>query len=104
MGAKQVVYTTAAPLGCYPYILTALSSNDSTAYDALGCLKAVNTLAFSFNLALQTAFTALKLEFPAVNILSADFYATAKALILQASKLGIVFNLSMHVQVTLRVY
>lgn len=88
MGATRVVYTTAAPLGCYPYILTALSTNDPTAYDALGCLKAVNNVAVSFNVALQTAFTALKLQFPAVNILSADFYVTAKALILQASRLG----------------
>ncbi|KAL1538292.1 acetylajmaline esterase [Salvia divinorum] len=81
LGATRVVYTTAAPLGCYPYILTALTTNDTSAYDGLGCLTAVNNVAVKFNNNLTASFLALKAEFPTVNILSADYYATVRGLI-----------------------
>ncbi|KAG6398041.1 hypothetical protein SASPL_139491 [Salvia splendens] len=78
LGATRVVYTTAAPLGCYPYILTALTTNDTSAYDGLGCLRAVNSIAVKFNANLTASFLALKVEFPSVNILPADYYATLR--------------------------
>ena len=81
LGATRVLYTTAAPLGCYPYILTALTTNDTSAYDELGCLRAVNNIAVKFNANLTASFLALRVEFPKVNILPADYYATVRVLI-----------------------
>ncbi|KAG8369422.1 hypothetical protein BUALT_Bualt14G0010900 [Buddleja alternifolia] len=68
MGAKLIIIPGNAPLGCYPYILTALPSNDSTAYDDLGCLKSVNNLILSKNNDLQQAMDELRKEFPNVTI------------------------------------
>ncbi|KAH6800472.1 hypothetical protein C2S52_000936 [Perilla frutescens var. hirtella] len=89
MGATRVVYTTVAPLECYPYIL----SNDPTysysySYDEVGCLRSVNNLSVWMNDNLQTAFNTLKAEFPDVTILAADFYAAVRELIHQTSVLG----------------
>ncbi|KAI3465070.1 hypothetical protein Pfo_021733 [Paulownia fortunei] len=73
MGATLLVIPGNAPLGCYPYILTALSSNDSTAYDDLGCLKSVNNLITLKNNKLQQAINNLRREFPKVRILYGPF-------------------------------
>lgn len=88
MGVTRVVYTTAAPLGCYPYILTALPSSDPTDYDGLGCLTAVNRIAIKFNNDLQTAFLALRTEFPSVTIIGADYYVAVRALITEKTVSG----------------
>ncbi|KAK6161555.1 hypothetical protein DH2020_004936 [Rehmannia glutinosa] len=73
MGAKLIIIPGNAPLGCYPYILTALPSNDPTAYDNLGCLKSVNDLITFKNNNLQQAIINLSREFPNVNIMYGPF-------------------------------
>ncbi|XP_047957434.1 acetylajmalan esterase-like [Salvia hispanica] len=79
MGATLVLYTSAAPLGCYPYILTALATDDVSAYDGQGCLKAVNDIAVKFNTKLILSILALNAEFPKVRIFPTDYYATMTA-------------------------
>ena len=79
LGATRVVFTSAAPLGCYPYILRFLATDDTSAYDELGCLKAVNNVAVKFNKNLLLSLLALQAEFPKVQILPTDYYATVIA-------------------------
>ncbi|KAL3641784.1 hypothetical protein CASFOL_012599 [Castilleja foliolosa] len=69
MGAKQIIIPGNAPIGCFPYILTALKTNDRSAYDDLGCLKSVNDLIIFKNNDLQQAIANLRIEFPNVSIL-----------------------------------
>ncbi|KAI3450438.1 hypothetical protein Pfo_007103 [Paulownia fortunei] len=68
MGAKLLVIPGSAPIGCFPYILTALPNDDTTAYDDLGCLKSVNDLITLKNNNLQQAMNNLCREFPNVTI------------------------------------
>ncbi|KAL3620833.1 hypothetical protein CASFOL_035745 [Castilleja foliolosa] len=69
MGANQIIIPGNAPIGCFPYILTALSSNDTAAYDDLGCLKSVNDLITFKNDNLLQAINNLRIEFPEVSIM-----------------------------------
>lgn len=87
-GAARIVYATSTTLGCAPDMLTMLSSNDNTAYDELGCLKAVNNLIQSYNTALRTAFTTLRVTYPNVTILSVDFYNATRSYIVEKSARG----------------
>ncbi|KAK4413554.1 Acetylajmalan esterase [Sesamum alatum] len=80
-GAKRVIVPGNVPLGCYPSILSEFPSNDPTAYDDLGCLKSVNNLVLFKNTALQTSLASLKLEFPDVTILFADYYTTVETVL-----------------------
>lgn len=73
MGAKLVIIPGSAPIGCYPYILTALRSRDPTAYDDLGCLKSVNDLITLKNNYLQKAIDNLQMEYPNVSIYYGPF-------------------------------
>ncbi|GFP95605.1 acetylajmalan esterase [Phtheirospermum japonicum] len=74
LGAKRVIIPGNGPLGCSPYILTALRTNDTTAYDELGCLKSVNDFTIWKNDYLQRAITDLSNEFPDVQILFGPMY------------------------------
>ncbi|KAL3641785.1 hypothetical protein CASFOL_012600 [Castilleja foliolosa] len=69
MGANRIIIPGNAPIGCFPYILTALQTNDRSAYDDLGCLKSVNDLIIFKNNNLQQAIANLRTEFPNVSIL-----------------------------------
>ncbi|KAI3472333.1 hypothetical protein Pfo_031307 [Paulownia fortunei] len=80
MGATRVIIPGNVPLGCYPYILTALPSNDSSAYDDLGCLKSVNDLIMLKNDILQLAIKDLISEFPNIGIYYGDMYDGNNAL------------------------
>ncbi|KAH6816611.1 hypothetical protein C2S51_021431 [Perilla frutescens var. frutescens] len=73
-GASRVVVPGISALGCFPAILSAFASNASTAYDELGCVKALNSLVTYHNNNLQAALDALRREFPDVAIIYADFY------------------------------
>ncbi|CAA0841462.1 GDSL esterase/lipase, partial [Striga hermonthica] len=73
-GASRIVIPGNFPIGCFPYTLSAFSSNDSTEYDENGCIKRLNNLATYQNSNLQTALHSLRREFPNVVILYADYY------------------------------
>ncbi|GER27918.1 GDSL-like Lipase/Acylhydrolase family protein [Striga asiatica] len=74
MGANRIVIPGSGPLGCYPYMLTALPDTNPFAYDLFGCLKSVNNLIISKNAALQAEILKLTLKFPTTQILYADIY------------------------------
>lgn len=88
LGASRIIYSKAGPLGCYPYILTALYTHDPAAYDKLGCLNAVNGLVMSHNHALDVAFDCLKVDFPHVQILGADAYTPIITILNQTTAPG----------------
>ncbi|KAK6161557.1 hypothetical protein DH2020_004938 [Rehmannia glutinosa] len=88
MGAKLIIIPGNAPLGCYPYILTALPSNDPTAYDDLGCLKSVNDLITFKNNNLQQAINNLSREFPNVSIMYGPFDEGVLAVLAETSTDG----------------
>ncbi|CAA0839333.1 GDSL esterase/lipase [Striga hermonthica] len=74
MGANRIVIPGSGPLGCYPYILTALPDTNPFAYDLFGCLKSINNLIISKNAALQAEILKLPSKFPTTQILYADIY------------------------------
>ncbi|KAI3450443.1 hypothetical protein Pfo_007108 [Paulownia fortunei] len=88
MGATRVIIPENAPLGCYPYILTALPSNDSAAYDDLGCLKNVNDFILSRNNDLQQAVKNLSSEFPNATVYYGSIYDGAITIINETSAQG----------------
>ncbi|XP_051153028.1 acetylajmalan esterase-like [Andrographis paniculata] len=88
MGATRVVITGSNPLGCFPYILTALDNSSLAAYDPLGCLKSVNNLIISKNNDLNLAVTRLSLEFLNATILFADLYTPLQTIISTTALLG----------------
>ncbi|KAL3635076.1 hypothetical protein CASFOL_022130 [Castilleja foliolosa] len=88
LGAKRMIIPGNGPLGCSPYILTALRTNDTTAYDELGCLKSVNDFIIYKNDYLQRAITDLSNEFPDLQILFGPMYDGVRILITNASVIG----------------
>ncbi|KAK4489080.1 hypothetical protein RD792_004874 [Penstemon davidsonii] len=81
LGATRVIIPGNAPIGCYPFILTELASNNTADYDEFGCLKTVNDLIALKNNDLQQAIDDLREEFPDTFILYADFYNSEQSLI-----------------------
>ncbi|KAG6398042.1 hypothetical protein SASPL_139492 [Salvia splendens] len=65
-----------------------LNCTSQTAYDGLGCLKAVNNVAVKFNKNLLLSLLALQAEFPNVQILPTDYYETVIAQIKLKMPLG----------------
>ncbi|KAL8480732.1 hypothetical protein ACS0TY_027320 [Phlomoides rotata] len=94
LGSTRIFYAGSGPIGCYPYILTALPSS-SSAYDNLGCLKSVNDLILSKNEAFQQAITNLSMEFPNLNIQYADYFQAAVSVINQTSTSGTGGNVAL---------
>ncbi|KAL8491262.1 hypothetical protein ACS0TY_023051 [Phlomoides rotata] len=88
-GATQVVVPGTFPLGCFPWALHALGSNDPTSYDEIGCLKSLNDLNAFLNQQLQEDLDSLRKEFPNVVILYADYYIVFYSLLREASTLGV---------------
>lgn len=88
MGAMRLVIPGNGPLGCYPYILTALSSNNPRDYDRLGCLKSVNEVIRSRNYDLQRAIHKLSREFPKAFIFFGSIYDGAISIINEKSTAG----------------
>ncbi|XP_071912169.1 acetylajmalan esterase-like [Coffea arabica] len=71
LGATKIVVPGAFPLGCLPSNLV-LFPND--AKDGQGCLRNINELSIYFNNLLKKALNLLRLEFPSVIIIYADYY------------------------------
>ncbi|GFP98167.1 acetylajmalan esterase [Phtheirospermum japonicum] len=87
-GALQIVVPGNFPIGCIPFALNAFASNDSTAYDEIGCIRSLNNLAIYQNNNLQVALNSLRREFPSVDILYADYYNAFLTILRQAPILG----------------
>lgn len=81
LGGTRVILPGNAPIGCYPYILTELATNDTSAYDDVGCLKTVNDFIVYKNDDLKQAIEDLREEYPDILIFYADFYSSMTSLI-----------------------
>ncbi|KAF9587426.1 hypothetical protein IFM89_002607 [Coptis chinensis] len=88
LGATRLVVPGNFPIGCSPMYLTLFKNNDSTSYDDKGCLKGLNTFAMYHNQHLQNALQQLRLEYPNVAILYADYYQAAEWVLTNAPQLG----------------
>ncbi|KAL3845378.1 hypothetical protein ACJIZ3_002781 [Penstemon smallii] len=81
MGATRVILPGNVPIGCYPFILTELSSKRPADYDSLGCLQKVNDLIVYKNNDLQNSIANLRIEFPNTTIFYANFYDAFQTLL-----------------------
>lgn len=88
LGVKLLIIPGNGPVGCYPYILTALRTDDPTAYDDLLCLKSVNDFIIWKNTQLQEAIDNLVKEFPYVTVFYGDVYNGLRTVIADASVIG----------------
>lgn len=88
LGATRLIITGNIPIGCNPYILTALWTSDESAYDELGCLKSVNELILYKNRLLDQNTEKLKQEFPNAYINFAELYDGTRLFIEEASTVG----------------
>ncbi|KAL8133691.1 esterase-like [Apium graveolens] len=84
-GARTFWIHNTGPLGCYPYILTILPTNN---VDSVGCSKAVNDLAQTFNSVLKTAVDQLRSELPEAAITYVDIYSAYYSLYLEPQNYG----------------
>ncbi|KAK6122940.1 hypothetical protein DH2020_043317 [Rehmannia glutinosa] len=88
LGAARIIIPGKRSCWIVPYILTALQTNDSTAYDDIGCLKTVNDFIVWKNNNLQDAIENLKREFPKITIYYGDMYDGVRSIIANASIIG----------------
>ncbi|XP_076934476.1 GDSL esterase/lipase At5g45910-like [Bidens hawaiensis] len=79
-GAKEVVVPGNFPIGCSASYLTLFGTQNKTAYDGNGCLKAYNAFSKYHNAQLKLALEKLRQKYPHVRIIYADYYGAAKAL------------------------
>ncbi|KAJ0796986.1 putative sinapine esterase [Helianthus annuus] len=79
-GAKEVVVPGNFPIGCSAIYLTLFETQNKTAYDGNGCLKAYNAFSKYHNTQLKLALETLRQKYPRVRIIYADYYGAAKAL------------------------
>ncbi|KAF9589174.1 hypothetical protein IFM89_019490 [Coptis chinensis] len=70
------------------HLFMLFKNNDSTSYDDKGCLKGLNTFARYHNQYLQNALQQLRLEYPNVAILYADYYQASEWVLTNAPQLG----------------
>lgn len=88
LGATRVVVPGNFPIGCFPAALTFLSNASSQEFDEFGCSRSFNDLAIYQNNNLQDALNLLRLEFPNVVIIYADYYGAFRSVLGRAPLLG----------------
>ncbi|KAF8396261.1 hypothetical protein HHK36_017877 [Tetracentron sinense] len=87
-GALRIVVPGSFPLGCFPFYLTTLKSNDPAAYDEFKCLKDLNNFSMYYNNLLQQSILELNQEYPNVVVVYADNYNAFQWLHQHAPYLG----------------
>ncbi|PIA55900.1 hypothetical protein AQUCO_00700313v1 [Aquilegia coerulea] len=92
LGATQLVVPGNFAIGCLPVYLTIFKTNNLASYDHNNCLRNLNKLAMYQNQYLQKALTSLRLQYPKVVILYADYYNAHLWLLRQSSVLGFDTN------------
>ncbi|KAK4489079.1 hypothetical protein RD792_004873, partial [Penstemon davidsonii] len=97
LGATRVILPGNAPIGCYPFILTELASNNTADYDDIGCLRTINDLITLKNNDLQQAINDLSQEFPDIFIMYADFFNSETSLIRETALSGKFFIFILHI-------
>ncbi|GJT61772.1 GDSL esterase/lipase, partial [Tanacetum coccineum] len=87
-GAKDVVVPGNFPVGCWAAYLTMFGTQNKSAYDGNGCLKAHNAFSKYHNAQLKLGLEQLRQKYPQARIMYADYYGAAKALFHTPGHLG----------------
>ncbi|KAF8730705.1 hypothetical protein HU200_016565 [Digitaria exilis] len=74
LGAKTIVVPGNFPVGCIPRYLTMFQSNNSSQYDAAGCIKWLNDFSEEHNNALRRMLKRVASSDPTVTIIYGDYY------------------------------
>ncbi|KAL0398492.1 UNVERIFIED_CONTAM: GDSL esterase/lipase [Sesamum radiatum] len=77
-GAVELVVAGNLPIGCNAVYLTLFHTDDRTAYDKNGCLKAHNAFSKYHNSQLKLALQNLRQKYPHARISYADYYGASK--------------------------
>ncbi|KAL1289101.1 hypothetical protein HN51_057918 [Arachis hypogaea] len=77
LGAQTLLVPGNFPLGCNYIYLSMFKTEDSEAYDQIGCLKWLNKFAEYYNKQLYGEINRLQVLHPNVNIIYADYYHAA---------------------------
>ena len=88
-GAKTLLVPNNFPIGCIPMYLTLFQSQKKEDYDPeTGCLKHFNEFAKYHNAMLSKELSKLRLLYPDVNIIYADYYGASMNIFRNPHKLG----------------
>ena len=88
-GAKTLLVPNIFPLGCTPMYLTQFQSQKKEDYDSeTGCLKHFNEFLEYHNAKLSDELSKLRLLYPDVNIIYADYYKAFMNILHNSKKLG----------------
>ncbi|OEL13334.1 GDSL esterase/lipase [Dichanthelium oligosanthes] len=88
MGATRLVIPGNFPLGCVPSYMSAVNETDPNAYDANGCLSALNLFAQMHNVLLQQGIRELRRSYPSATIAYADYFYAYVQMLKDAGKTG----------------
>ncbi|CAL4887111.1 unnamed protein product [Urochloa decumbens] len=88
MGATRAVIPGNFPLGCVPSYMAAANETDPAAYDANGCLAALNLFSQMHNVMLQQGIRELRRDYPGATIAYADYFYAYVRMLRDAGKTG----------------
>ncbi|XP_039787252.1 GDSL esterase/lipase At5g03980-like [Panicum virgatum] len=88
MGATRLVIPGNFPLGCVPSYMAAVDDKDPAAYDATGCLAALNLFAQMHNVLLQQGIRELRRAYPGATIAYADYFYAYVRMLRDAGEAG----------------
>ena len=88
MGATRVVIPGNFPLGCVPSYMAAVNETEPAAYDANGCLAALNLFAQMHNVLLQQGIRELRRSYTSATISYADYFYAYVRMLRDAGKTG----------------
>ena len=88
MGAARVVIPGNLPLGCVPSYLAAANETDPAAYDATGCLAALNLFSQMHNVLLQQGIRELRRAYPGATVAYADYFYAYVRMLRDAGEAG----------------
>ncbi|XP_078153442.1 GDSL esterase/lipase At1g28600-like [Carex rostrata] len=93
-GAKTLLVPNNFPIGCIPRYLTQFQSRKKEDYDPkTGCIKRLNEFAEYHNAMLSDEVAKLRLLYPDVNIIYADYYEASMNIFRNPKKLGFSYPL-----------
>ncbi|OEL34876.1 GDSL esterase/lipase [Dichanthelium oligosanthes] len=95
-GAKAFLIPNSFPIGCWASYLRRFHSDKAQDYDEHGCLTWLNEIAQKHNVVLHGDITRLKIFYPTVKLIYADYYDTAMEFMKNPATFGIGNQSSCH--------
>ncbi|KAF3325214.1 GDSL esterase/lipase [Carex littledalei] len=93
-GAKTLLVPNNFPIGCVPMYLTLFQSEKKDDYDSeTGCIKSLNELSEYHNAMLSEELAKLRLLYPNVTIIYADYYEASMNIFRNPNKFGFSYPL-----------